>query len=173
MLSSYVNGATFIMFWKYVTSHAVPKKQPVFLSFFFFHFCRSLLDWIYSSLQAPFCQRKRRQFSPAFLESLSWNRLLQLTGPTAVTQSSAQIPLWPLCFSHWSNNLFGESEKPGWLKILLMGCWRSACSFCRAIRELAVHSLFIILWLNLSADAEDFSPPFSNVVTGRLLATEK
>lgn len=148
VLSSYVNGAAFTEFWKYVTSHAVSKKQPVFP--LFFYCCRSSLGWISSSLQAPFCQRNRRQLSPAFLESPAWNRLLQVTGPTAVTQSSAHIPLWPLCFSHWSDSLFWESEQPEWLKILLMGCWRSAYSFCRVMRELTVHSLLIILWLNLS-----------------------
>lgn len=168
VLSSYVNGAVFIWSWKYVTSHAESNKQPVS---FCFLFCRSLLGWISSSLQAPFCQRDRRQLSPAFLESPAWNRHLQLTGLTAGTQSSAHIALWPLCFSHWSDNLFGESEEPGWLKILLMGCWRSAYSFCRVMRELTVNSLLIILWLTLSD--EGFSPPFCNVVKGRLVATEK
>lgn len=135
-----------------------------------FLFRRSLLGWMSSSLQAPFCQRNRRQHSPAFLESPAWNRHLHLTGLTAGTQSSAHIALSPLFLTLIWQSL-GESEEPGWPKMLLMGCWRSAYSFCRVMRELTVHSLLIILWLNLSD--EGFSPPFSNVAKGRLVATEK
>lgn len=98
VLRSYVNGTAFMWFWTYVTSPLQSQRNSQF-SFFSLYCCRSLLARVSSSEQAPFCQKKpERQlsYSPAILQSL-----LQPTGLIAVIQSSAQIPLLPLCFLRW------------------------------------------------------------------------